>query len=241
MKVAAIVPWRDKGNPRRRANLRRTLAHMEAGPWPVYVVSDGRADSDPFGRQHAYNRGMTERPADVWVFCEADMIVSHAQVLAAIHFAINAPGLVVPFDARHELGPEDSIDVASGADPSDYSAEHVHRHSYGAVNVVSAETMRLVGRWDEALTGHWWDDTAMKVAFEVAAGNPTRYVPGPGYHLWHPMGYSPGRKGPEGDPANFDPADVAATEQNRRRYEMYAAAKTPDEIRRLTAGALEPA
>lgn len=237
MRVAVIVPWRDKGNPRRRANFRRTLAHMEASPWPVTVVSDGRAADAPFGRQHAYNRGMAQAPADVWIFCEADMLVDHGQIKQALDWAAETPGLVVPFDARHELGPEDSIDVAAGADPETYAAEHIHRHSFGAVNVVSAATMDLVGRWDEALSGHWFDDNAMKLAMEVATGNPTRYVPGAGYHLWHPMGYSPGRRGPEGNPANFDPADVAATEQNRQRFRLYQKARTPQRVRELTAGA----
>src|SRR5690606_2937161 len=103
--------------PRRRANLRRTLAHMEEVDdlWPTHLVSDGREDSEPFGRQHAYNRGMAEHPADVWILCEADMIVAHGQITEAIRLAMRRPGLVVPFDARHELGPDDSIDVVAGA------------------------------------------------------------------------------------------------------------------------------
>lgn len=209
---------------------------MESGPWPVRVVSDGRDESQPFGRQHAYNRGMAEHPAAVWVFVEADMVVDHGQTATAVEWATEEPGLVIPFSTRNELDRHASVDVAAGADPETYPAEHTFKRSAGAVNVVSAETMALVGCWDERLTGHWWDDTAMEVAFGVATGNPTRFVEGPGFHLWHRMGFSPGRKGPEGDPRNFPRAEVDATERNRQRYEMYLRAETPEEIRALTSG-----
>lgn len=229
--ATVIIPWRDKGNPRRRANLRRVLRHLEAGGWPYYLADDGRADDEPFGRQHAYNRGIAAQPADAWVFYEADMIVPHEQIEDALAAALAAPGLVVPFSVRHELDAESSIDVAAGAPPQQYPPEASYRGSYGAVNVVSAETMRLVGQWDERLTGHWYDDTAMLYAFETATGNPVRYIDGPGWHLWHPTGYTPNC-----DPADFHPSEVEATNRNRQRCELYRTAATPERIRHLTAG-----
>lgn len=235
--VAVVVPWRDKGNPRRRANLRRVLRELEAAPWPVHVVEDGRPATAPFGRQHAYNRGMRLHPADVWIFCEADMLTPLDQLHRAAEWATDAPGLVVPFSVRHELGAEDSIDVVAGSLPSDYEPARSMPRSFGAVNIVSAETMTAVGRWDENLNGHGYDDTAMREAFRVATGNETRYVDGPAWHLWHPQGYSPWEKsGPHADPANYAPDDVAATETNRRRFLAYRAATTPDEVRDLTSG-----
>lgn len=233
MRVAAIVPWRDKGNPRRRANLRRVLAHLHGWGPPVHVVSDGRSDAEPFGRQTAYNAGMRAHPADVWVFHEADMLVDYAQLDAAVE-AARTPGLVVPFSTRRELGPEESIDVAAGADPETYQPERDHPRSWGAVNVLSADTMNAVGQWDETLTGHGYDDTAMREAFHIATGQPARFIDGPGWHLWHPIGFSPwfGHR-----PEDYPAAEVEATRRNEARWRRYRTATTPEQVRQLTAGA----
>lgn len=237
MDVAVIIPWRDKGSPRRRANLRRVLAHMADWDCPVHTVSDGREEHEPFGRQRAYNLGIAEHPADVWVFYEADMLVDHEQIDTAVEWAAEKPGLVIPFDVRHELGPGPSIDVAAGAPPTTYEPEHSYPRSYGAVNVVSAETMQAVGQWDEKLNGHGYDDTAMATAFAIATQAEPRYVPGPAWHLWHRQGFSPWEMvGPHADPANYPPEDVAATQRNAARLEKYWAATTPEQIRALTSG-----
>jgi len=237
VKVAIIVPWRDKGDQRRRANLQRVIDHLAGTPWPVHVVSDGRAGDLPFGRQHAYNRGMSEHPADVWIAHEADMLIPHDQLGRAVDLAATQTGLVVPFDTYAYLGVNDSLEVLAGADPGHYEPQWVmvDGRSIGAVNVVSAATMAAVGRWDERLTGHGYDDRAMALAFQVATGNRTRTVEGVGTHLWHPMAFAPWERGEHADPGRYDAADVEATRANKARLSLYRRARTAEDVRALTA------
>lgn len=225
-----VIPWRDKGDLWRRANLDTVLAHLNhADVATVHLVSDGRGG--PFNRSAAYNRGMAEHPADVWVFHEADMIIPAAQLERAVE-AASSPGLVVPFDTYHYLTPEDTETVHHGADPFGREPRRVVAggRSTGAVNVVSAETMTAVGRWDEQFQGWGWDDRAMTRAFHIATGAPARCVPGVGVHLWHPPGGSVngGIRIPE--------TEQRATDANKARYQRYLLAETPSEARALTCG-----
>jgi hypothetical protein len=170
--------------------------------------------------------------AEVFVFHEADMIVPDEQLRAACVAAYDSPGLVVPFTHYAYLSQDDSLDVLMGEAHTAKLPEHVMNGSMGAVNVVSAETMALVGQWDELLAGHGYDDNAMFEAFRIAAG-PARFVQGAGWHLWHPGAYSPWFGD---DPTAFPAAEVAATETNRQRWRLYQEATTPERIRELTAG-----
>ena len=72
----------------------------------------------------------------------------------------------------------------------------------------------------------WYDDVAMKIAFEVCAGS-TRWVDGSAWHLWHKPGLGGSHRTAE---------DKAATARNKERLELYRQATTPERIRELTAG-----
>lgn len=237
--VSIIIPWRDNGNANRQANLARMLDHLTETGLPIVLASDKRQSGEPFNRSAAYNHGMELSPSRVYIFHEADMIVPLDQLSDAYQTAELGLGLVVPFTEYRYLSSEDSRAVLSGSnDPYDLAPEWVmgNGRSIGAVNVVSAETMAQVGRWDEQLSGHGYDDNAMHLAFEVACG-PTRYVEGPGVHLWHPMSYAPWERGtPASDPANFTEAERRATVNNKHRFRLYKLAETPDDVRTLTMG-----
>ncbi len=61
--------------------------------------------------------------------------------------------------------------------------------SIGAINIVSRATLNKVGGWDECFEGNWYDDVAMKIAFEKVGGI-TRWVDGPAFHLYHLPGHT---------------------------------------------------
>lgn len=233
-----LVPWRDKGDPWRQANLAVVLTHLSRlDVAPVEVVSDGREGCAPFNRSAAYNRGAALcDPGEVMVFHEADMLLPRAQLLDAIALAGEAPGMVVPFDTYRYLSRDETIRVRQGADPIASPAEHVMAdgRSNGAVNVISRVTLDAVGRWDEEFSGWGFDDRAMAHAFHVATGVRTRYIPGPGTHLWHVPGWSESSRFRGG--ARIDPAEQVATEINEHRFHRYRDAHTPEKIRALTAG-----
>jgi hypothetical protein len=229
MKVGVIIPFRlrDGGDPLRRENLDRVLNHWFSQDYQVDVVSDGRGGDQQFNRSAAYNDGVARTDADVLIFAESDLLVSHEQVDRAVAMAVAGPGMVIPFSWFMALSEQDSQAVrAFESEPVDCPASPVkgHRDSIGAINVMSRDTYDLVGGYDEHLEGAWYDDDAMKIAFDVAAG-PTRWVEGSAYHLYHLSG---------GRGEHLTHADRAATTRNRLRLQQYRRAKTPEQIRSLT-------
>lgn len=228
--VAVVIPFRYRGNDRNRiGNLRRVAMHwMTDRFWRVGIQDDGREGDAQFNRSAAYNRAVARLPeVDVFVFAEGDMLVDHAQVLEAVELAVEKPGLVVPFTTYKALGELDSKRVRTcRKEPQDCKPVYIKPdgRAIGCLNVVSRESIDLVGRWDESFEGSQYDDTAMRRAFEVCAG-PTRWVTGDAYHLWH----QPGWKG-----EHLTDEDRAATAANEARYQRYRDATTAEEIRALT-------
>ena len=243
MNVVICVPFRDRGiDPLRKQNLRRVLDMWLEGSQSlksaghmvtITVRDDGRRGDAQFNRSAAYNNGIKDYPdANAFVFAEADMMISMQQILAALMLARQAPGLVIPFDEYRYLTPDDSKKVCLHVvDPVQCEPEWAmpNQRSIGALNVVSKDTMRLIGQWDEKFEGNWYDDDAMKLAFDVCCG-PTRWVKGPAHHLHH----LPGHKG-----AHLSAKDKAATAKNRERLVLYRRAALQHNkarIRRLTGG-----
>lgn len=231
MKTAFVIGFRDRGtDPLRQANLTVVKDYVEAlGLGPLYIVSDGREGTANFNRHAAYNIGADiafRAGASTVTFYESDMIVSREQLAAGISAALEQPGLVVPFTARHEFGPRESQLIRAGTDPASLRAKIVKPkpRRTGAINIVSPETYTAVGRYDEAFEGSWFDDRSMHLAFDICAG-PTRWIDGPSYHLYHLPGYE-GR--------HLTPEDKAATQANRQRFHLYQQARTPQQIHQLT-------
>lgn len=230
--AAIVIPFRDRGiDPLRAANLQRVLDHWKNYGADVHVVDDGRDGTAQFNRHAAYNRGVDAcgPDVDVVVFTESDMLIDYRQIIAAIDAARERPGLVVPFTQYRYLTPSESTGVRAGdLMPGQCHPESVMDNgaSIGAVNVVSRATLDLIGQWDEGFEGNWYDDDAMKIAFERCAG-PTRWISGPAHHLYHLPGW-------KGD--HLTAADRAATAANKARLRLYQRAEQPAQIRELTTG-----
>ena len=125
--------------------------------------------------------------ADVLIYSESDLLVDCDQILEGVALALAKPGLVVPFSKFMAIEPRDSELVRQHRlAPADATSQQQcnDRQSIGAVNIISRETLALIGRWDESFEGAWFDDTAMNIAFSICCG-PTRFVDGPGFHLYH--------------------------------------------------------
>lgn len=236
MLTAIILPFRDRGtDPLRKRNLHAVLKHWHAHEtnWAAIIVTgDGRSGDAQFNRSAAYNRGAAAIPsADVFVFAEADMLIDSHQIQRAAQQAAQATGLVVPYTEYRYLSEQDSQRVCEGADPASMTPESVipDRHRSwprtGPVNVVSKQTLNLVGGFDEQFEGNWWDDRAMLHAFEICAG-PTRFVDGPAYHLYHLPGWTG---------THLTRADRNATARNQHRYHQYLAASTAQQIHALNS------
>jgi hypothetical protein len=230
-----VIPFRDRGtDPLRQMNLDCVLQWWRAEhDTDALVASDGRGGKQQFNRSAAYNRAVAALPeADGFVFAESDVLISYEQIDQAVWLSQREPGLVVPFTQYRALTPEASAKVR-GDDFTLDTAEVMWTmddgKSIGAINVVSRKTLEMVGRYDERFEGNWYDDDAMKIAFEVCCG-PVRYVAGPAYHLWH----RPGHTG-----HHLTPEDRAATAANKRRlghYKFAARVNNVARIRQLTGG-----
>lgn len=230
LSVGVCIPFRDRGiDPLRTANLARAASQWSDFDITV-VTNDGRNGDEQFNRSAAYNAGVKLLTGvDVYVFAESDMLVDIGQVYTAAAMSVSGPGLVVPFTEYRYLTPRDSIAVRDkGADYTKCRPAWSmgDGRSIGAINVMSAMTMNLVGQWDETFEGNWYDDDAMARAFEVTCG-PTRFVKGPAYHLHH----LPGHRGD-----HLTDEDKAATRRNQDRLALYRWATTPDRVRELTRG-----
>ena len=229
MTIAVVIPFRDRGiDPLRRQNLTHVKEFwrgLDLGP--VIVSSDGRIGNDQFNRSAAYNLGIKTVKADVYVFAESDMCLPEVQIHRGINMADQGLGLVVPFTEYHYLGPKTSEMVRAGViSHNDAGAQYVMHggRSIGAINIVSMATIRRIRWWDEKFEGNWYDDDAMKIAFEVCAG-PTRWVPGPAHHLYH----LPGHRGD-----HLTKADKQATLANKQRLRLYELAlREPDQLKRV--------
>lgn len=228
MTAAIIIGYRDRGtDPLRRANLDYVLDYWKPYGLPIHVVDDGRQGNEQFNRHAAYNKGAAQTDADILCFVESDMIIPFARMDTAIDWATHQPGLVVPFEERHEFGPRESEAIREGR--LDYRTARADiikpkPRRTGAINVISRHTFDLVGRYDEAFEGHGWDDRSMHIAFDRCAG-PTRWLDGPSWHLYHLPGFGG---------QHLSPQDKAATERNRRRFRLYQLADAQG-IRELTS------
>lgn len=234
--VAIVIPFRDRGiDPLRQVNLDAVIEWWVQSPWSregdrsrVCMQDDGRSGDEQFNRSAAYNRAVAVLDADVFVFTEADMLIPYGQIEAAISIAASRPGLVVPFTEYRYMHEDDSPAVRDGADPERFTPERVMRNgrSIGAVNVVSRETLRLVGGYTERTEGNWYDDDIMHHAFDQCAGS-TRWVSGPAYHLYHLPGW-------KGD--HLTDEDRAATARNKALWEQVQSLTDPAQIRALLHG-----
>lgn len=258
LRVQVILPFRDRGiDPRRAANLEVVHAWWYTHGFDSHIVTDGLEKDAQFNRHKAYNAAVSMFPeTDVYVFTEADMLIHPSQVWEAARLAYVQRGLVVPFtqyrylsdnttasvrDNYHDSGEPDTDLAAWWGLPAGHPASVFQMtpestmdngRSIGAVNVVSAETLKITGGFTEATHGNWYDDNIIEEGFAFLTGSKTRFVDGPAVHLYHLPGWT-------GE--HLTAEDRQATALNRRildamrgdiRHRNYREVKQLMEVRR---------
>lgn len=232
MKAQVIIPFRlrEGADFRRAANLEVVQAWWYAHGFDPQIVSDGLDGDAQFNRHRAYNQAVSRNPdTDCFIFAEADMLIHPDQINLGVRLALRRPGLVVPFTQYRYLSDEattglrdwyhdtPTLDVAfAWSLPTDNrlsvfsigpESTMDNGRSIGAVNVVSAETLRITGGFTEKTSGNWYDDNITEEAFAFLTGNETAFVPGPAVHLYHLPGHT-------GD--HLTDEDKLATAHNRQ-------------------------
>lgn len=232
--TAVLIPYRDRGtDPLRSSNVAYVFDYWSEFESPI-LVGDGRTGKELFNRSAAYNRGikMANPDTEVFIFAEADMIVSADQVFEAVCAADAEIGMVVPFSSYWYHSPENSVKIRAGSDAARFKPKWRmdECRSIGAINVMSRRTLDALGCFDEKFEGNWYDDDAMKLAMEVCTGAPTRFIEGNAHHLYH----LPGWRGKHLTDMEHD-----ATKRNQRRlgeYQRAAGTRNAAYIRRLLKG-----
>lgn len=213
-----VIPWRppldNNATGHRAVNFAYVRDHYLSLGFRVIVASDGGEPGEPFNRSRAYNRGLVLADSpDVVIWNEADCIIPEAQLNSGVRVARDRPGLVVPYTERIELTLDATQRFRQQGMPFPVESKDIENlftngTSIGQCGITSAETLSMLGGWDEGFEGWGYDDNAMFHTFATKCG-PPRWIMGPSLHLWHPLVMT--TQSADGQ---------AVTERNRVRYEQ---------------------
>lgn len=172
-----IVPWRPAGCEHRQAAFDYIRQHMRG--YTLLIADD---NSEPFSRAGSKNLGASMSAQDVLFFLDADMLVPHEQIDAAIELARTA-GLVVAFDRYIYINKEitklvltDNIELFNV--PAQYTA------SFPVGGAVAVRRDLFPG-YDTDFIGWGMEDVALVEALHWQ-GIELQRIAGPAVHLWHP-------------------------------------------------------
>lgn len=198
---ALLVPRRADGGQRDRV-WKFLKGHWEQLGWPIY---EGHQDDGPFNCARALNLAAKQGPWDIAVIAGSDLYVSLNQVRAAVGKASRTGNLVHAHDHFYALSQEATERVLKGDEPETWMAEWDEPMIGNGPVAITRELWEEVGGYDEGFVGWGYEDVAFRFLCERAAGE--AWVPGPNFHLWHPIDASETNEG--------------ANPENRQRYLDY--------------------
>ena len=177
--TSIIIPWRDSGCPWRRRSFQYVMRHMD--PYSPIVVDNG---ANPFSRSGSKNLGAELCESDVVLFLDADTVIPHAQIDAAIEKA-RGGSVVYPYTEYHSMNMRSTKNIYSGFRPTgDISQWHIDWATGGGV-AMPKEVFLEIGRYDEEFIDWGMEDAAILVMARKH-GIDIERIEGNCYHLWHP-------------------------------------------------------
>ena len=182
------MPWRDTGDPYRRAHFWYLRRYYERAGFRV-VVGDSPGE---FNRAAARNAGVKAATADVVAVVDADNLIPPQHIERAADLASLGGGWAKPFSRFGYLSPEatDWVYAVEGAEDSStirltWEGDGPQADFNGGAYVISRLAWALVGGMDEAFTGWGAEDDAFTITATRVLGQP-HIVDGLAVHLWHP-------------------------------------------------------
>ena len=178
------MPWRDIGDPYRRAHFWYLRRHYEQAGFRV-LVGDRPG---PFNRAAARNAGVAAATADVVAVVDADNLIPTHMIERAADLAALGGGWAKPFSEFGYLSHESTdhwyatetaefrLTWEGGGPQADFN---------GGAYVMTRLAWALVGGMDEAFTGWGAEDDAFTITATRVLGQP-HIVDGLAVHLWHP-------------------------------------------------------
>lgn len=181
-----IVPWRDTGDPYRRAHFWR-LAHYYNDHGLHVIAADRPGD---FNRAAARNAGVRAAKSMVVCVIDADNLIAPQAILEAGAQAGVNGGLVKPFRRFGYMSPESTDAWYAGTlDPfvtrPTWEGDGPQEGFAGGAYVMRRQDWMDLGGMDEQFTGWGAEDDAFTITAERALGK-ARTVVGTAFHLWHP-------------------------------------------------------
>lgn len=182
------MPWRDNGDPHRRA-------HFWYLRWwytkhGFHVIAGDRPGE--FNRAAARNYGVAQATSDVIAVVDADNLIPALQLDTAAKVARLHGGLVKPFSLFGYLSQEATDHwYATGrtdVDPK-WEGDGPATGFAGGAYVMRRQDWATVGGMDDLFNGWGAEDDAFTIRCRRLLG-PERVVDGYDLHLWHP---TPGR------------------------------------------------
>lgn len=181
-----IVPWRDTGDPYRRAHFWRLAAwYQSAGLGWIPADRPG-----VFNRAAARNAGVAASSAAVVCVIDADNLVSPRALQEAAALVGVRGGWAKPFRRFGYLSHEATDAWYAGTlDPfttqPTWEGDGPQEGFAGGAYVMRRQDWLDLGGMDEAFTGWGAEDDAFTIT-ATRALRPARVVGGTCYHLWHP-------------------------------------------------------
>lgn len=181
MSAAIVLPWRSTGCSYRQRHVDHLRDLYGALGYPV-LLGDNEG---VWNVSAARNAGVRESGADIVAVIDADTYIPLEQVDESIRLAAERYSLVKPFSLYGYLTEDATERYYAG---SMDEPEWIHTptaHFIGGAYVMRRDLWDAVGGFDEEFVGYGGEDNAFQIACERTL-NPTGYVEGLGYHLYHP-------------------------------------------------------
>lgn len=176
-----VIPWRPSGDWWRTEAFRYVSKHME--PYLPIYADDG---TQPFSRSGSKNLGAAQVVDSVVMFLDADTVIPHDQIDAAIDLAKEG-NLVYPFTEYHSLSPESTKAIFRGdvAFPTPLHSLWAIGWATGGAMAIPKDLFYEIGAYDEGFIDWGMEDAAILIMARKA-GIDIKKIEGNCYHLWHP-------------------------------------------------------
>lgn len=222
MRLAVLVPFRPSNDLWRRPARNYVEQHLrDTFPNdPLFIVDDG---FDPFSRGASITTWALPLHADVFLVCDADLIVPAGQLREVVRLAGESPGLVIPFDRYLYLTPNQSKKITT---PGFKHLPNRPRHSWtmqgsvGGAGAFNRATLDITGGYPPIFRSWGFEDEAFALLCDELAG-PTRRVAGDALHLFHPV-----------DPTNDENSPGYQRNLHALQQLIAARGRGPDALRR---------
>jgi predicted glycosyltransferase involved in capsule biosynthesis len=179
--INIVIPWRPSGDWWRAEAYRYVSKHM--APYTPIYADDG---SEPFSRSGSKNLGASVVSDSVVMFLDADTIIPHEQIDAAIALARQGY-LVYPFTEYHSLSPKSTKSIFRGdvAFPTPLHSLWAIGWATGGAMAIPKDLFYEIGAYDEGFIDWGMEDAAILIMAKKA-GIEVKKIEGNCYHLWHP-------------------------------------------------------